>query len=213
MFSKRSNYQLWKVIWLSLLVVANVITVSLVCKDECGLLIPLWLLSQSRTGRSAPMQSGSVMCTCLPWATLGLRWRAMGRFRISILAFHPAARSPVNSSLPFICLLFGFGNLQNMSHWNSFSPNGTSVLIEVMPTPSATESSPYPPLAHRENLHSQRMVWNCVSNCVHWDKPNAQLDAQCTAPLPSYVILFGPRPDGNLVGGPSALAFPQPPWV
>lgn len=211
MFSKRSNYQLWKVIWLSPLVVANVITVSLVCKDECGLLIPLWLLSQSRTGQL--LQSGSVMCTCLPWATLGLRWRAVGRLRISILAFHPAARSPVNSSLPFICPLFGFGNLQNMSHWNSFSPNGTSVLIEVMPTPSVTESSPYPPLAHRENLHSQRMVWNCVSNCVHWDKPDAQLDAQCTAPLPSYVILFGPRPDGNLVGGPSALAFPQPPWV
>lgn len=75
-------------------------------------------------------------------------------FRISIPAFPFLAKlmTPANSILSFCCLQFWFGfwTLWEFIEQNSFKlsfffPNETSILIEVRPARTMTESSPHPP--------------------------------------------------------------------
>lgn len=58
-----------------------------------------------------------------------------------------------------------------------FFPNGTSVLIEVRPTLRVTESCPHLPW-HRENLCQGEWCETVNPKSVHWDKADAQLEAQ-----------------------------------
>lgn len=110
-----------------------------------------------------------------------------------------------------VWVLDSLGFIEQESLKLSLFPNGTSVLIEVRPTPTVTESSLIP-LA-QERTHREEWC-GLMSNSVHWDEANAQLETQHSDTLlPGSVVLLGPKPDGSLVGELLALAFPGPPQV
>lgn len=143
-------------------------------------------------------------------------------FRISIPAFPFLAKlmTPANSILSFCCLQFWFGFWtlwefieQNsfklsffFSKWDKYLNWGQTSTYYDRIFPSSSW--------HREWIHTvEEWCETVYPHSVHWDKANAQLEAQHRTPLPSSIVPLGPKPDGNLVGEPLALAFPQPPQV
>lgn len=161
----------------------------------------------------------------LEWFPLYFRflWRGVKRFRISTLAFpFPAKPMTLASCIFSFCLQFGFGfcTLWEFTEQNSFKFFYLFIFKQMGPVSQMRsgqhllwQNLPLILLAQGENSYSRRMAWNCVPTVSIGIKLMPRWRHSTVTPLPSSVVLLGPKPDGDQVGEPLPLAFPQPPQV